>query len=400
MGGDREHMTDQALYPQVIRTLESAVHQIESNQSIGGPNRKLFLEFLTSLEAKGIGQAQRLAYIHRLRPLLELLGETGFKEANKKVWENAFSKYRNGKSYKQTSLNKTIACLKCFARWVFDLGSDDPVPQQLRWLKKESSTNSIRPENLWTEAEIENVMNASSSLKFRAMLSVAVEGGLRPQELRKIFLKDLVWGENFVKIYVWHEKTKKTVPERVVPLVRSQEILKLYIRGHKGKANPDAWLWSDNGTAPPEGYFRRELKRLAEKCGIQKPAYGYIMRHTALTKFYKTYNTQIARRLSGHSENTKQIDTYLHIDESSIVDTILQSNGYEQKKKEETPLCVKCKTVLQLGSDFCSACQMPQTNEAMQQNFEYEQSLIKLAKAVLKRAEKNPEIVDMLLKSG
>ena len=58
--------------------------------------------------------------------------------------EKVFAQWRNSKEYKQSSINKTIQCLKAFYRWLYGLTSHDPAPEVVRWLKKEKKPESIK----------------------------------------------------------------------------------------------------------------------------------------------------------------------------------------------------------------------------------------------------------------
>lgn len=92
------------------------------------------------------------------------------------------------------------------------------------------------------------------------------------------------------------------------------------------------------------------------------------------------------------------VDVYCHLAESDLEDSVRAMNGYEQKRKKETkPVCKKCNSILDLGSTLCHRCGLPQNEEGAMEKIEYEQNLMKLAKKVLEKAEKNPKIVDMLL---
>ena len=135
-----------------------------------------------------------------------------------------YAEWRNRKTYKQSSVNKATECLKSFFRWVYDLSYQDPAPECVRWLKRESDINDIRAEDLWTEDDITKVINATRSDLYKTMISVAYESGLRPGELRSLKIGDIKFNEDVVRIYCKGKMLRKK-GERVVPIVRCYNIL-------------------------------------------------------------------------------------------------------------------------------------------------------------------------------
>ena len=81
-------------------------------------NKKTFLDFMTKLEADGTGEAQRLSYYQRIIPFMVLIGKTRFKAVTKKQMEKVIASWRNGKNYKQSTINKSVENLKAFYRFL------------------------------------------------------------------------------------------------------------------------------------------------------------------------------------------------------------------------------------------------------------------------------------------
>ncbi len=386
------------LYPHVLRSLERMKTRVDGSTSICTDNKRLLLEFLVKLEADGTSKAQQLSYLIRLFPLAELICDTTFKDVSKQQMEKVFATWRSRKSYKQASINKTIECLKGFYRWAFVLTSQDHAPECVKWLRKEKEVTDVRPEDLWTEEDITKVLNATRSELYKAMISVAYESGLRPGELRSLRIGDVKFNTDIVRIYC-RGKTRRKTGERVVPLVRCYDILKRWIYNHPRKDDQNAWLWTFDKEPLPDRNLRLQLQRLAKKTHISKPSDPYILRHSALTKIYKELPTPLARKISGHVGNSLMVDTYCHLGMSDLEDAVMAMNGKLPKREDKNlTICPKCNSLQDVGAMACKSCGEKFSTKSACEMDEHEQNLIKLAKAVLKRAEQNPEIVDMLLK--
>lgn len=387
------------LYPKVEKALKNATKKLKETEEVCKENRQALIDFQIKLEADGTSTAQRLSHLHRIVPIAKMLGNTSFKTVTKKQMEGIIAKYRTTRELKQASLNKTFECLKCFYRWLFDLASQDPAPVCVRWLKSESTNNDIRPEDLWTEEDVTKVINATRSLRTKAMISLAFESGMRPGELRALRIRDIVFNGDMLRVYC-RGKLERKMGERCIPVLRCYNIIKLYIESHPRKNEPEAWLWSYGKKPIIEHYFREQLKSLAKKVGLKKPAKPLILRHSALTRLYGNLPGETARALAGHKDS-RRARTYCHLSKEQLENAVRELNGYEKKEEQETkPVCKKCGAVLDLGSSICGRCGLPQDSKTALEKMEEEETLRKIGKALLKRVERDPKFLDTLLKEG
>lgn len=387
-----------SLYPTTNKSLDSRKKRLEESKLICQENKDSLFSFLKKLQADGTSKQQQLSYLDRLVPITELLGNTKFKDATRQRMEGIFAEWRDKKDYKQASVNKAVECIKAFYRWLYGLTSQDTAPDTVKWMKKESQMNDIKPEELWTEEDVTKVLNQTNSDLLRILISVAYESGLRPGELRSLKIGDIKFNNDIVRVYC-RGKMKRKSGDRVVPLLRNYEMLKKWVYKHPKKDNPNAWLWTYDDKPLPESTYRFQLYRLAKKANITKPLHPYILRHSALTRFYKEMQTPLAKELAGHAGNSEMIDVYCHLAISDLEDSVRKMNGIESKKTEkDLSICPKCNSIQDIGAMSCKACGERFSTKSACEIDEYEQNLIKLAKALLKRAEQRPEIVDLLLK--
>ena len=391
------------LYPWYEKQIERIKKRIASAGSISKENSDALLSFVTKLQADGTSKAQQLSYMSRLFPIARLIGKTRFQDVTRKQMEEVFATWRSGRKepYKLASVNKTIECIKSFFRWVNGLSSEDPAPECVRWLRREADICEIKAEDLWTEGDITKVLNLTRSDLYRTLISVCYESGLRPGELRGLKMNDIRFHHDIVRIYC-RGKTRKMTGERVVPVIRCYDILKKWVYNHPRKGDPGAWLWTFGDEPLPERNFRLQLQRLATRAHIKKPCYPYILRHTALTRIYKEVPTPIARRLAGHVGNSAMVDVYCHLAMSDLEDSVRIMNKIPPKDKtgDQQPNCPRCSRALDVGALECTSCGEKFSTRSACELDQHDQNLIRLAKVLLKRAEQNPKVVDMLLKDS
>jgi tRNA(Ile2) C34 agmatinyltransferase TiaS len=98
--------------------------------------------------------------------------------------------------------------------------------------------------------------------------------------------------------------------------------------------------------------------------------------------------------------NSEMVDVYCHLAMSDMEDAVRKLNKLPLKEKTEDdkPNCPRCGGLRDIGSLECRNCGEKFSTRSACELEHHEQNLIHLAKALLKRAEENPEIVEMLLK--
>jgi len=350
------------LYPKLRERLEGAKRALMASEA-SETNKKQLSGFLVKLEADGTSKAQMVSYLDRLTPVAELLGDIEFKEATKRDMEKVFAAYRtygptckeHNRQYSESSLLKAKQCIKCFYRWLFDLTSQDPAPVAVRWLPCRKVKNTLRSEDMWTEKDMEKVMEVARTLRDKCLLSVLFETGLRPGEIRGLRMRDVKANGDMIRLYV-RGKTEKKMGERMVPVLRSYKMLTMWVSQHPGSSDPNAWLWTFGKDPINESTFRFMVRELAKKAGINKPVNPYILRHSALTRIYKSMPGTIASKLAGHAPGSKESDTYCHLADEDFDNSVREMNGVARKDKKETVNCMECGHALGVGDKLCSMC--------------------------------------------
>jgi site-specific recombinase XerD len=381
------------LYPKTRKRLEKTKENLKESKDVLQANKDSLLEFMTKLGADGTSTSQMVSYMDRLTPIAKLLGNKKFKDATKQDVTRVFAEYRK-KGYKQASINKVIQCMKCFWRWLYDLSSQDPAPECVRWLRRENCPNKLRAEDLWTEEDMEKVMKVARSMRDKCILSVLFEAGLRPGELRNLKIKDVVVNGDMIRLYV-AGKTERKGGERVVPILRSYQLVRMWLSQHPRVSDPEAWLWTFGKDPMKEITLRYMVRNMAKKANIAKPSHTYILRHTALTRFYKKV-PGVANDLAGHAAGSRVVEVYKHLADEDLEDAIRELNGMPKSEVKETTKCHKCSQSLWIGDRICPVCGLAQDDETALKRMNNVEEALDVKAGIKALGKKYPELGELI----
>lgn len=280
-------------------------------------------------------------------------------------------------SYEMHTKIVVMKVVKRFLKWHYvDLKMLEPlkIPDNYRFNKKK-----LNKPALLTQGERKRMLHAAEKLSEKALLTLFVPLGARPQEIRNLRWIDVNLSAGYV-----HFHSNKTGDDRVLPMLDAFEHLRRW------KAE---WVYPDPQDADyvfpsrtGERYLReksisvsymcRTIKRLAKLAGIKKNVWTYLLRHTALTSIHEIGVRGLEHNyFAGHSDDSKQTQVYVHLDPK---DHIRNINDKYYKVHQLSPKGKK-----QYDQRIRDLEKQNETSEKLQQNQKSEITLLNQKVAAL-----------------
>ena len=271
--------------------------------------------------------------------------------------------------YSKNFVYDTVTIVKPFYVWMIEAGYS-PLKEKdilaLKRPKRDLMTKTVA--DILTEEEIKKMVRACESVRDRAILMLLYDGGFRIGELGK-----LTWGQiSFDSYGVVINVDEKTGKPRYVRLLA---------------ATPYLAKWKDDYPFEPVGNnlvfvthrkmalaynaIYRQIKRIAERAGIQKNVHPHIFRHTRITNMIeKGIPESVIKSMMWGSLTTDMFACYAHLSNHSIDNALLEQAGIKRAEPtEKTDVlaprqCPKCYIINGPTQNFCGSCGMPLTDTA------------------------------------
>ncbi len=159
-----------------------------------------------------------------------------------------------------------------------------------------------------SQAEVEAIIDASSSLKYRAIFTTIYSAGLRTSEAAQLKLSDI----DSVGMRIRVDQGKGNKDRFTLLADTTLDLLRVYWKTRR----PPEWLFTPDSTLDRpiaersiQGAFLIALR----KTSIQKPATPRSLRHAFATHLYEAdYDIQIIQEILGHAD-PKTTRIYLHL---------------------------------------------------------------------------------------
>ncbi|MBU4300014.1 site-specific integrase [archaeon] len=404
------------------RKIDNLINRLKNNKAISETNKQLLLDFREKSRSKHLSKCRieiQLQSLYRIAPY----APDDLKKATQKDVEKIMAEILD-KHYSPWTIETIKAVLKSFFRWMRDVPKTDPAPIEVRWIERCTPPNKLSKEDLITEEDLTKMINSTPNTMHKGAMSSLHEGAIRPgSEFLGMRIKDVSFFEDYAVIRVRGKMEKKN-GDREVYLVRSHDLLRAWVDNHPFKNDPEHPLWivttdmkkrirpeehkgicwncgrqndlekllhpeqqvSSNGRTDPLcsrceanlnleklygkvislKYLNKILKEAAKKAGIKKRIYGYLFRHSGATILYGTIGEALAKRVMGHSADTRCARVYNHLNNDDLLDGVKRANGLpeDEKKIEPTGVCPKCSHPNGYGAATCSRCGMCLSLEA------------------------------------
>ena len=232
-----------------------------------------------------------------------------------------FFSERRIEGHQFSSIARSLFCLRVFFSWLLEKGMRQDNPAELLETPRLWSTLP----DLLSPEEIDLLIKTAGGKKItcfrnQAILEVLYGCGLRVSELVSLKMEDLNLGKNYLICY------GKGGKERAVPFGdNTRKALELWLR--KGRAplleKSGAMLHevfiSQKKTPLSRQHVWLELKKIAQKAGIQKDIYPHIFRHSYATHLLAGGgDLRIVQELLGHAD-IMTTQKYTQVDKSRMI---------------------------------------------------------------------------------
>lgn len=363
-----------------IKDAQRKREQIFKSNKISDENKNTLSEFL---EIYDVTSARMTIFFRHIEPVLEKVDNLKNHLDDKSTFNRLFKEIRETRSL---SFYATCqACTMRLLKWLND-GEKPKCLTDIKPIPKKKLKRDLRPQDMvnWNDAEA--MVKTSKSIMMKAALMMQLDGGFRPSEFIDLKYGDIQRnGNKFIAFVSEGHKTGK----RQVILVRSVPFLQKWIDTHPNKDNKSA-LWI-NGQKPISfPGVQKAIKIMGKLAGISKPLDWYNLRHSAayLMKMCN-YPVDLAARKLGHSAQF-YTEVYGRLSVEDDITRIDRAEGIvqlEEREKNTPSVCPRCKEINEIGSEYCSTCNYPLTEQAIRK-LEQESNSVKEMEERLKNLEK------------
>ncbi len=333
----------------------------------------LAVRFLEKLKVSGLKDGRVCYYGDRLTLILKLFnghpdGPVMLEAAEKHHCESVLSQIISNDEYGGETKKAYALALMRFVNYAKtgDVGCrEDGYAGEVSWIRPskylDKNDVTVKSEDLLTADEITALLGAISNKRDRAMYWVLFEGAFRTGELLKFRIGGVDFRDDHVVVTTHGGKTGS----KRIPLVLSFRPLLEWLAEHPNRNNPDAFLWCSDAPQNKAGrisysYLRRHLKQYAEKAGIKKRIWIYLMRHTQLTQLAKKLSDQTLRAYGNWSPSSNMARKYVHLSGKDMDEAILGMHGIRSKNDTSGSVrlesCPRCDNKDTPDSQRCSKC--------------------------------------------
>jgi site-specific recombinase XerD/predicted Zn-ribbon and HTH transcriptional regulator len=377
------------------RVYMDVVHKRLDGDNISPSNKKYIREHDLILSAKGIKKARRKKYIDILRWWTKILN-MDLKKTTKDDLIKAVDKLQSdtlltkkGTPFSDASKETNKAILKTFYKWLE--GNDELFPEKIRWLKpKVSALSNKLPKDIFTEQDIQIMLQFANSARDQAIIMVLYESGVRASEFLGLKIRDITQEQKGMRMFV-DGKTGR----RSFLLVSCIPYIMRYLNTHPDKNNPDAPVWFSNHRKGLQTLSYETVKHVIKTIGkaakISKPMHPHNFRHSAETRDAKFMtDSQLAYKY-GHVPGSAMVRKYVHLSGKDTDTAILKYYGLatqEDQISQFTPkTCKTCGYDNPQKVDYCERCGRAISHKAINEDKqETKKELVAALKALLKES--------------
>jgi site-specific recombinase XerD len=280
---------------------------------------------------------------------------------------------------------------KRFYKWLVK----NPHPPEIEDIKITiQNANRKLPELMLTEEDIIKMVKAERTIKHKAIIMTLWSSGARAAELLGMKVGSIQFDDNGAKI-----RLSGKTGDRYVRVIEAVPYLKEYLEKYhprKDDINAPLWIHQDN-TQMEYQALRSLLRRISEKCRIQKPSHPHHFRASRATYLAKFLTSSQLKAFFGWKE-TAMCDVYISMHGKDVDDAVQRIYGSKPQEPERSKLtpqvCPRCQQQNGPDEPYCSICDYPLREDVA---VAYDEKM-KIWLDIYKELLKEPEVQKILEK--
>jgi integrase/recombinase XerD len=294
---------------------------------ISTANKKLILSFVNYCFSEGLSEHRVLKYLFTLKKIAKYIPSDFDKATEEEIRE--YVACLEVSSLSDWTKHDYKVTLKKFYKWL----NGGEEPPTVKWIRTTLQKQDRKlPEDMLTEEEINQMINAATNKRDKAIIALLWDIGARVGEVGSLRVKHVKFDDIGGVIIV----NGKTGPRRV-RAVWSGDYLKDWLNEHPGQNNPEAPLWYNFAKKAEElesmryDAIRMRLNKIAKKAGINKKIHPHLFRHSRCTYMANYLTEAQMNAYFGWVQGSDMPSIYVHLSGRDIDDAVLKANGVREK---------------------------------------------------------------------
>lgn len=187
--------------------------------------------------------------------------------------------------------------------------------KDLNFLSSEIKSEEMKltSRDLITPSDVEKLLNGTSNMKYKTLISVLEESAGRSEEILKLKWSDIDFDKKIIYLFSIKTKKKRPVPvETSIPHLRRLK--------KENDAKDDDWIFysTDKQKKLTNSALNIIIKDLSKKAELKKRIYPLLFRHTRLSKLILILSPKVYEEIAGHSL-AMGMKTYAHLSQDKII---------------------------------------------------------------------------------